>query len=182
MTIKKVHIATSRDIGRKCREWASLNRLADWELTDSIEDCDVFISVMYDKLIDESFIASKKACFNFHPGILPKYRGSGAYSWSIINEEDFTGVTLHKIDVSIDHGNIIYIGQFPILRHDTAGTLFEKAEETMFFMFQSWFHKLLKEDYISSPQNEVEANIYYHKDLNKAKDLTKYYRAFTFPG
>lgn len=181
MANKKVYIATARPIGEKCKEWALDNMPDDWEW-GGIDNCDVFISVMYEKLLDENFINSKRSCFNFHPGVLPEYRGSGAYSWAIINEEDFAGVTLHEVDVSIDHGNIIYIAKFPISSSDTAGTLFSKAEDTIFEMFKMWFHRLLLGKFTSYPQNESNARTYYRKDLEKAKDLTKYVRAFTFPG
>ena len=180
--MEKVYIAASRTIGERCKEWAKQNISEGFCLSDDINDCEIFISVMYDKLLDENFINSKKACFNFHPGILPEYRGSGSYSWVIINGEDFAGVTLHEIDVSIDHGNIIHIEKFPIKLDDTAGTLFDKAQDIIFSMFKNWFTRLLKGDYQSVPQNEDKAKIYYRKDLEKAKNLTRYIRALTFPG
>lgn len=171
----KLCVATSRDIGQKCRKIA---KGMGYELTD-MYSCDVFISVLYDKLIPEDFIKSKP-CFNFHPGILPWYRGSGAYSWAIINGEFETGVTLHEIDKDIDHGNVIDIRRFTILPTDTAETLFKKAEITIMQMFRQWLKNLLEGQYRAVQQ--LEGRIYYRKDLEKAKDLTKFIRAFTFEG
>ena len=49
-------------------------------------------------------------------------------------------------------------------------------------MFKDWFHRLLKKDYIASPQETLNKNnIYYKKDLKKAMNLTKFARAFYFP-
>ena len=178
--VKKVYIATSRNIGEACKEWAQSNMIEGFEITNEQEDCDIFISVLYDKLIPISFIKSRK-CFNFHPGILPQYRGAGVYSWAIINGEDKTGITLHLIDDGIDSGDIIEVRAFPIDKSkDTAQTLFDRGNKIMFMMFKNWFHMLLKNDYTAIKQDETKAGIYYRKDLTSIKDLTKYIRALTF--
>lgn len=178
----KVCIATSRPIGYQCKEWAQENTPPDFELTDSLDDADIVISILYDKLFTEDFIVSKKAVFNFHPGILPQYRGAGAFSWAIINRESEIGITLHKIDASIDHGEMIGIWSRPINPGETAQDLFADAMKTIFDVFQKFFVKLLTGDYTSEPQNEKKAHTYYRKDLETAKDLTHFVRAFTFEG
>lgn len=170
-----LHIATSRPIGEKCKEWAYSQ---GYTLT-GIDECEVFISVMYDTIIKEEYI-KKHRCYNFHPGVLPEYRGAGAYSWVLLNEEEETGVTLHEIDKDIDHGDIIEIAKFPIEPNDTAGDLFAKAEDVMFSMFKDWLPKLLDNDYETFKVGK--GKIYYRKDLEKAKDITRIKKAFTFPG
>lgn len=177
----KLHIATSRDIGIKCLEWAKESLPEGIELS-SMNDCEIFISVMYEELVSEKFIQSKIKCFNFHPGILPKYRGSGAFSWAIINNDKIFGITLHEIDVGIDNGPIIRIDTRPIEKSDTAYSLFKKGEEMIFTMFKEEFNSLLKLDYTTTEQDEASANIYYRKDLEKAKDITCFIKAFYFPG
>lgn len=167
-------IATSRQIGHKCIDFAR-----NLYILQDMEDCDIFVSVLYDKIIPEEYIKTRP-CFNFHPGILPWYRGSGAYSWAIMNGEMETGVTLHKIDKDIDHGDVIEIRRFPILPDDTAETLFHKAEDLIFIMFKAWIHRLVEGHYKAYPQ--ADGRIYYRKDLEKAKDLTRFKRAFTFEG
>lgn len=177
----RVHIATARDVGQLCRAWAAEHMPAGWEM-GTMEDCDALISVLYDKLLSEDFIASKRACFNFHPGLLPEYRGSGAYSWAFINGEKETGITLHEIDVSIDHGRIIERVAFPIKDTDTAGSLFDRACSHIFERFVHWFPLLLAGEYAAQAQDESRARMYYRKDLERAKDVTRYLRAFSFPG
>lgn len=174
----KVYIATSRSIGLKCREWAIANR-PDGVSMGTLEDCDIFISVLYDKLLTEEFIVSKQRCFNFHPGLLPHYRGAGAYSWAIINQEKVTGITLHEIDKDIDSGRLIDIKEFKIKEKDTAEILYSHAMEILFEMFKFWFLKLLKQEY-PTIKTIPNPKIYYRKDLEEAKDLTKFVRALTF--
>lgn len=174
--LKKLHIATSRQIGERCKEWATAQGYA----LVGMEECDIFISVLYDKIIPEEYIATR-TCFNFHPGVLPWYRGAGAYSWAIINGEFEAGVTLHKIDKDIDHGSVLSIHRFPINPEDTAETLFLRAEEEIFEMFKIWFLPLVTKSYVVALKQEA-GRIYYRKDLEKALDLTKFVRAFSFPG
>lgn len=177
----KVNLATSRAIGEKCIKWAEKNLPEDVELS-SLEESDIFISILYEKLISEAFIASKKKCFNFHPGILPQYRGAGAFSWAILNGDHSFGVTLHEIDVSIDHGSVIAIETAPILDTDTAQSLFQKGEAMIFKLFKQYFVYLLQGNYEPHPQNEANARIYYRRDLERAKDITRIARAFYFTG
>lgn len=175
----KVCIATSRDIGKLCREWAERHKLAGVELVDNPEDSHVFISVLYDKLLKKDFIEPRR-CYNFHPGILPWYRGAGAYSWAIINGEIETGVTLHEIDESIDTGPVIEIRRFPIRKIDTAESLFRKAETLIYEMFTNWFSLLIDGGLPVTYQES--GRTYLRKHLEEARDLTRFVRAFTFTG
>lgn len=175
--MRKLHVATSRPIGERCIAWA---KASGFQLV-AAEQCDVFVSVMFDRLVSEQFLSNRKA-YNFHPGILPEYRGSGAYSWAIINGERETGVTLHEIDRDIDHGPIVEIRRFQVKPSDTAGSLFRQAENVMFLMFKRWLPEIAVSDPSAVPQDESRSGIYYRKDLEGAKDITRLVRAFDFPG
>ena len=80
----KVFIATARPIGEECIDYAKNNMLDGFELCDNLEEANVVICVMYDKILSEDFIKNKR-CYNFHGGLLPDYRGVGIFSWVIIN-------------------------------------------------------------------------------------------------
>lgn len=179
--MKKVFIATSRKIGEKCIEWAQANQISGYSLCDNIENADIIISVLYDKIFKKDILEHKK-CYNFHPGILPDYRGTGICSWVIINEEQYHGVTLHVIDEGVDTGAIIQINKIPVLLSDTAFSLFTKTENIIFEMFQQWYHKLLASEYTSTKQLTTNKKpLYKRKHLKYAMNLTKFARAFYFP-
>lgn len=177
----KVHISTNREIGEKCIEWAKKKLPEGFELTDK-DDCEIFISVLSEELVSEQFISSKIRCVNFHPGILPVARGAGLFSWSILNGDLEAGVTLHEIDPNIDSGPVIEVRKFPITPKDTAYSLYKRGEQVIFEMFQAWFFAILEGNYETIEQDEDRARIYYRKHLNKAKNLTRFIRAFYFPG
>lgn len=47
-------------------------------------------------------------CINIHYSLLPKYRGLHATVWTILNDEDYVGLTIHQMTDYIDDGPIIY--------------------------------------------------------------------------
>ena len=178
--MKKVFIATARSVGEQCRNWALKNTPKDYQIVDNIGDCDILISVMYDKILKPQFLENKRS-YNIHPGILPDYRGVGISSWVLINEESKTGITLHKIDSGVDTGKVIEIREILISEQDTAHTLFERTEHLILKMFKNWYVDLLEENYTAVSQKKNN-KIYLKKDLQKAKNLTKFVKAFHFPG
>ena len=178
--IKKVCILTSRSVGQECIEWAKRNTPKQFEVTENIENADILISVMFENIIRKRQMQNK-ICFNFHPGILPEYKGSGIFSWVLINQEKKTGVTLHLIDEGVDTGDIIEIREFLISREDTAHSLFLRGQQTILKMFKDWYHDLLTGNYVAVSQPKNEGKNYYIKDLQKAKNLTRFIKAFHFP-
>ena len=61
---------------------------------------------------------------NYHPSLLPKYRGGSAMNWAIISGEKETGVTIHQIDEGVDTGPIIIQEKVPIDADDTLKNLY----------------------------------------------------------
>ncbi|MFC1798396.1 methionyl-tRNA formyltransferase [Thermodesulfobacteriota bacterium] len=61
---------------------------------------------------------------NYHPSLLPKYRGGSAINWAIINGETETGVTIHQIDAGVDTGPIVLQEKVAIDPDDTVKRLY----------------------------------------------------------
>ncbi|MCX7823660.1 MAG: methionyl-tRNA formyltransferase [Syntrophobacterales bacterium] len=82
---------------------------------------------------------------NYHPSILPKYRGGSAISWALINGEKETGVTIHYIDEGVDTGDIILQESVPIDFGDTTVTLYYNKLFPLGVRLVSEAVKLIKE-------------------------------------
>jgi len=67
-----------------------------------------------------------KGIINIHPSLLPKYRGPSPVQTAIINGEKITGVSIIKIDETVDHGPILGQIKETILDTDTAKALYER--------------------------------------------------------
>ncbi len=61
---------------------------------------------------------------NYHPSLLPKYRGGSAINWAVINGEKETGVTIHFIDEGVDTGPIILQEKVAVTDDDTVKSLY----------------------------------------------------------
>lgn len=164
----RVHIASNRPVGDKCKEWALA---CGAELVEPHE-CEVYISILSSEILRPEFLNGRRA-YNFHPAILPQYGGSPVYSMVILNGEIESGVTLHEIDEGIDTGANISIERFPIGKEDTAETIRVKAEDLIFKMFQRWYFQLIDNTY---------RRVYRRKELEVLKDLTSIVRSLTLEG
>ena len=61
---------------------------------------------------------------NYHPSLLPKYRGGSAMNWAIISGEKETGVTIHQINEGVDTGPVIIQERVAIDADDTLKSLY----------------------------------------------------------
>ena len=61
---------------------------------------------------------------NYHPSLLPKFRGGSAINWAIINGEIETGVTIHFIDEGVDTGPILLQEKVDITADDTVKSVY----------------------------------------------------------
>jgi len=65
-------------------------------------------------------------CLNVHTSLLPKYRGASPIQSAILHGETETGVTIMKMDVGLDTGDILTQRATPIRDDDTATTLHDR--------------------------------------------------------
>ncbi len=69
---------------------------------------DVFVVVAYGRLLTQEILdIPKMLCINVHGSLLPKYRGAAPVNWAILNGDKETGVTLQKMALALDAGEII---------------------------------------------------------------------------
>jgi len=180
-SVQNVYVTQSSNVGAKCFDWVKRQNIDDIILVDSIDEADYIFSVFHNKIFRKNELSDDKIFVNFHGGILPEYRGSCTINWAIINEEDITGVTLHLIDSGIDTGPVIDISTVKINHEDTSETVYSLLEDEVYRMFKYWFDKILTGDYIATDQSCL-GRTYKRIDIEKAKDLTRFVRAFEHKG
>ncbi|HYX62948.1 MAG TPA: methionyl-tRNA formyltransferase [Burkholderiales bacterium] len=60
----------------------------------------------------------------YHPSLLPKYRGPSSINWPIIRGETKTGLTIFRPTDGLDEGPIILQKETPLAPDDTLGTVY----------------------------------------------------------
>ncbi len=80
------------------------------DIVDTLKsyEADIFVVVAYGRLLTQEILGlPKMLCMNVHGSLLPKYRGAAPVNWAILNGEKETGVTIQKMVLSLDAGDII---------------------------------------------------------------------------
>ncbi len=60
----------------------------------------------------------------YHPSILPRYRGTSAINWAVINGETKTGLTIFWVDEGIDTGDILLQKEVEVGPQETTGAVY----------------------------------------------------------
>ena len=68
-------------------------------------------------------------CINLHASILPLYRGSSPIQASILNNDNFTGVTAMKMDVGLDTGDMLGFRYIKMDKHIKVDKLFDDLSD-----------------------------------------------------
>jgi amino acid adenylation domain-containing protein len=91
---------------------------------------DYLFSVVNPSVLPGEVLAlPRKLGVNFHDALLPKYAGSYATTWALINGEQTHGVTWHEMIARVDAGRILKQRVVEISEHETAFSLNGKCYE-----------------------------------------------------
>lgn len=66
----------------------------------------------------------KHGTIQYHPSLLPKYRGPSSINWPIIKGEIETGLTIFRPTDGLDEGEVILQKKTPVSENDTLGTVY----------------------------------------------------------
>ena len=64
---------------------------------------------------------------NIHPSLLPKYKGLDTHRRAIMNNDKFTGCTVHYVTSKLDSGKIILQKKIKIAKKDNSVSLAKKV-------------------------------------------------------
>lgn len=96
---------------------------------------------------------------NYHPSLLPKYRGGSAINWAIIGGEKQTGVSIHFIDAGVDTGPILLQEEVAIEPDDTVKSVYFDKLYPMGVRMLGEAVRLIREDKASPVvQDEQQAS------------------------
>ena len=167
---------------------------AEKYVSDHPEEIDLVVSYLYWRVIRKPLIECPNyGCINFHPAILPDWKGCGGYNVAILNKLPEWGVTAHYVDETVDTGKIIKVNRFAFdYKKATALTLEKQTQDELVKLFKEvllevkekgWLDTLpvdnSKGTYISRKQMN-DMKIISEEDLD-SEDLDVKIRAFWFP-
>lgn len=121
---------------------------------------DLLLVAAYGQILPLALLeATKRGAFNLHGSLLPKYRGAAPIQRAIEQGETETGVTLMKMDVGMDTGDIVAEIRTEIGENETAGELAERLAHLGAMLALVWLPKIVTGDYPRTKQNDDEATL-----------------------
>ncbi|GLP97419.1 bifunctional UDP-4-amino-4-deoxy-L-arabinose formyltransferase/UDP-glucuronic acid oxidase ArnA [Paraferrimonas sedimenticola] len=160
---------------------------------------DFIFSFYYRNLLSQAVLdCAKVAALNLHGSLLPRYRGRVPANWAILNGETETGVTLHKMTVKPDAGDIAAQQKVAIEPQDNAKDLHAKLKLAAGELLADTLPKLIAGKVSYTAQDESQATYFggrrpedgelqWSKSANELHNLVRavtkpYPGAFTFTG
>lgn len=116
---------------------------------------DLIAVVAYGKILPSYILDYPEyGCINMHASLLPKYRGAAPVQWSVLNGEEYTGVTTMKMDVGLDTGDMLLSEKLKIGEYETSEELFERVAKLGAKVLCETIEKI--EDIVPVKQNHDE--------------------------
>jgi methionyl-tRNA formyltransferase len=120
----------------------------------------------------------KSGYINTHPSMLPYNRGKHANFWALVEKVPF-GVTLHRVDSTIDTGAIVAQMQIPYDWTDDGESLYKKGQSSIAKLFQLAYPKIRVGCFESKEQNSAVGTFHNSSEIEMASEikLEKTYKA-----
>jgi len=132
------------------------------EITSKIAELnpDAIITIAYGQIIPKAILdIPKSGCLNLHASLLPKYRGASPIQAAILNGDKTTGVTLMKMDKTIDTGPIIAQESLNITPNETGESLHDKLAELSAEILIKYLPQYLDGKLTPKPQDNSRATL-----------------------
>jgi methionyl-tRNA formyltransferase len=94
---------------------------------DALRGLDIELGVMAYVLqfVPQTFAkVPRHGMIQYHPSLLPRYRGPSSINWPIIRGEERTGLTIFRPNDGLDEGPVILQKETPIGPDDTLGSVY----------------------------------------------------------
>lgn len=157
-------------------------------------EIDLVTSYLYWRKIRKPLIeVPNYGCINFHPAILPDWKGCGGYNVAILNKLPQWGVTAHYVNEDIDTGKLIKVDKFDFdYTTDTAQTLEKVTQDKLVELYKNIILQVKEKGVLPTLDIDNSQGTYIsRKQMNDMKeikienlnneDLDLKIRAFWFP-
>ena len=160
-----VHVFSEKE-GIKVRT----NQLKDGKVYDEFMglQADLVVVIAYGKIIPENYLKNSNLIFlNVHASLLPKWRGAAPIERAILNKDIETGISIMKIEKTLDTGPFIKQIKVKIDKDTNSGELIKKLSVVGAKALLESIELVSSGKAIFIKQNEKDAT--YAKKIDKAE-------------
>lgn len=133
----------------------------DDKFIDEIKNlkAELLVVAAYGVIFKESFLnIFPKGGINLHPSLLPKYRGPSPIPAVILAGEAETGVTIQKLALKMDAGDILAQESYPLTGQETASCLSQTLSEQGAGLLLSVVRAIANGTAQARPQNQEDVS------------------------
>lgn len=118
LTKPRAEIDLNRQMSRLSNRIHFVKDIHGQSTLDHVYSLNPMLGLIYGSPIlrPELFEIPVKGTLGIHHGKVPEYRGNKTTFWAMYNGEDSAGVTIQKVNVGLDTGEIVKQGEVPIGR------------------------------------------------------------------
>jgi methionyl-tRNA formyltransferase len=120
---------------------------------------DLVVVAAFGQILPQAVLdVAKLGNINVHSSLLPKYRGAAPINWAILNGEEETGVTIMKVVLALDAGDIISQVKTPIDPDETVETLHDRLAQLGAQLLGETIPHIADGTATYTPQEEIQSN------------------------
>ncbi len=180
----------------KVKKWAKSQNLQVHKsvaelVAARLDPIDYVFSIVNEQILRDDILSlPRRGTINYHDGPLPKYAGTHATSWAILNHERQHAITWHFVTDVVDAGDILKQEQIEITANETAHSLNTKCYEAATRGFSELVVELSTDSCKLTKQNLTERTFFprFKRPANggviswnsSAKDISALIRALNF--
>lgn len=114
---------------------------------------DILLSVYYRLILPDKVLdLAPQGAFNFHPSLLPRHSGCFSAPWAIIDGDQETGVTCHRMIGQVDAGEVIDVNRVSIGVQETGMSLYYRLVDSTLDLLARVIRRVEQEPLSGSPQ------------------------------
>lgn len=135
-------------------------KINDGTLEQQLRDMqpDLCLMAAYGRLLKQPLLdVPPLGWLNVHPSLLPRWRGPSPIQTAILEGDTVTGVTIMRVALEMDAGDIVLQESVPIGPEETAGELTERLAELGAALLEKAIHMAEAGTIAATPQNHAEA-------------------------
>lgn len=93
-------------------------------------EADVAVVVAYGLILPEAALSAPRfGCINIHASLLPRWRGAAPIQRAIEAGDPKSGITIMQMDEGLDTGDMLRVGEVPLLPTTTASQLHDELSD-----------------------------------------------------
>jgi len=163
----------SSSVGNFSERSREIIKIGEKEISfQDLKGFDLVILAGVSQIIEKKFLNFPKfGMLTCHAGFLPEYRGSSPLSWSLLNGENFIGLSVIKTVSKIDEGDIYSSARFDIDEMADIDCLHKLADEKFPFLIHT---AILNIENKIPPFEQISHSIGYYPLRNRADSQIRF--------